>query len=121
MLKRQLVFLEEWNIEIDALAEGEDLNITITRPEFGDMCKDLFNKSISLIEKVLEDSNLTKDQIDEIILTGGSTRIPRIQQIIRAFFDGKELNYSINSQEVYVYGAAVEATINNLKMINLED
>jgi len=110
--KINLSYVKGATIDIDALEEGEDFNIDIIKRNiFEDMCGDLFNKSISLIERVLEDSNLTKDQIDEIILTGGSTRIPKIQQIIKEFFNGKELNCYINSQEVYAYGAAVEATI----------
>ena len=73
-------FLYELTIDIDALAKSKDLNITISRIEFKDICRDLFDKSISLIEKVLKYSNLTKDDIDEIIW---STRIPKIEEIIK--------------------------------------
>ena len=99
--------LKEIYVDIDALADGEDLSFTLKRSKFEELCKYLFDKIISLIEKVLKDSSLYIKDIYEIILTGGTTKIPRIQEIIQAFFNGKELNKSINLEEVYAYGAAV--------------
>ncbi len=112
--KKKLSTDNEISIDLDALAECEDFCITITRTEFEVMCKYLFDKIIPLIEKVLEYSSLTKNKIDEIILTGGSMRIPKIQKIIKEFFNGKELNMRINPDEVYAYGAAIlAANLNN--------
>ena len=103
----------EYLIDIDALDEGEDFSITIKRPEFEDLCKDYFNKCIKIVERALNDSNLSKNEIDDIILTSGSSRIPKIQEMIKNYF-GKELNKSIYPDEVVAYGAAIQAAeINN--------
>ena len=103
----------EYLIDIDALAEGEDFSITIKRPEFEDLCKDYFNKCIKIVERALNDSKLSKNEIDEIILTGGSSRIPIIQEMLKNYF-GKELNKSIHPDEAVAYGAAIQAAkINN--------
>ena len=103
---------QESTIYIDT--KDEDVKITINRTDFKYLCGDLFNKSISLIEKVLKYSNLTKNQIDEIILTGGSTDIPKIKEIIKNFFNGKELknDLRIPKEGIYVYG--LSAIISNL-------
>ena len=98
-------------IDIDSLIEGEDLNIVITRNKFEELCMDLFKKCIDPIERVLQDTRTHKNEIDEIVLVGGSTRIPKIQQIIQEFFNGKELNKTINPEESIVYGAAIQAAI----------
>ena len=100
-------------IDIDSLTEGEDFYFSITRYKFEDLCKYLFNKIIPLIEEVLGYSSLTRNQIDEIILTGGSTRIPNIQEIIKAFFNTKQLNKANNLEEVYIYDAALLAGMFN--------
>ena len=101
----------ESQIELDNLEDGEDLNIYLFISEFEDMCKYLFDKIIPLISEVLENSSWEKNEIDEIILTGGSTRIQKIQEIIQQFFNGKEFNNRINPEEVYVIGTAVLAAI----------
>ena len=108
-------------IDIDSLTEGEDFYFPITRFKFEGLFKYLFNKIIPLIEEVLGYSSLTRNQIDEIILTGGSTRIPNIQKIIKVIFNGKDL-YKINKlEEVYIYNAALLAgMVNNDKDKSLE-
>lgn len=99
------------NIEIDALHEGVDCNVTITRAKFEDICADLFRKAMEPVEQVLSDSKKSKSQVDEIVLVGGSTRIPKVKQLLTDFFNGKELCNSINPDEAVAYGAAVQAAI----------
>jgi L1 cell adhesion molecule like protein len=94
-------------IECEALAEGMDLNITLTRAKFEELCMDLFRKCLPPVENVLKDSGLGKGQIHEIVLVGGSTRIPKVQSMLSDFFNGKTLNRSINPDEAVAYGAAV--------------
>ena len=101
----------ESTIDIEALAEGEDFNIYILRAVFEHLCRDLFDKIIPLIREVLIDSRLRKDDIDDIILTRGSTRIPKIREIIQEFFREKKLIDWIHFEEVYVYGATEIGTI----------
>ncbi len=115
--KRDLSSAQQTNIDIAALSDGEDFNVNITRPQFEDMCSELFNKCKKPIEEALKDANLDKKYINEIILVGGSTRIPKIQSIVKDFFNGKELNKTINPDEAVAYGAAVQAAIVN----NVED
>ena len=111
--KMNLSSLLETNIDIESLAEGEDFSVTVTRREFEDLCKDYFNKCIKIVERALNDSKLSKNEIDEIILTGGSSRIPIIQEMLKNYF-GKELNKSIHPDEAVAYGAAIQAAkINN--------
>ena len=98
-------------IEIDSLIDGMDYNTTITRAKFEDMNMDYFIKCMEPVEKVLRDSKLSKSQINEIVLVGGSTRIPKIQQLLSDFFGGKELCRNINPDEAVAYGATVQATI----------
>jgi L1 cell adhesion molecule like protein len=98
-------------VEIDSLFEGEDFNSTITRARFEDLCADYFRNCLKPVEKVLRDSGISKSQIDEVVLVGGSTRIPRIQEMIKEFFNGKEPCRSINPDEAVAYGAAVQAAI----------
>jgi len=119
--KRELSLSQQAEIDIDSLAEGKDFNIKITRPQFEDICKDLFIRCIKPIELALKDAQIQKDKIDDIILIGGSTRIPKIQEIVKEFFNGKELNKSINPDEAVAYGAAVQAAIvNNIEDVGLE-
>ncbi len=98
-------------IEIDSLFEGQDFNSTISRAKFEDLCLDLFKKCLGPVEQVLKDSKLGKGDIDEIILVGGSTRIPKVQQLLKDFFNGKELNKSVNPDEAVAHGAALQSYI----------
>jgi L1 cell adhesion molecule like protein len=98
-------------IEIDSLYEGIDFNSTITRAKFENICEDLFRKTMDPVEQVLRDSKLSKSEIHEVVLVGGSTRIPKIQQLLSEYFNGKELCKSINPDECVAYGAAVQAAI----------
>jgi heat shock 70kDa protein 1/2/6/8 len=93
------------------LAEGEDFNTNISRAKFEELCMDLFRKCMPPVENVLKDSGLGKGQVHEIVLVGGSTRIPKVQQMLSDFFNGKVLNKSINPDEAVAYGAAVQAAI----------
>ena len=98
-------------IEIDSLFEGIDYNVSLTRARFEDMCSDLFRKTFAPVEKVMKDAKMSKSKIDEIVLVGGSTRIPKIQSQLSEYFNGKALNKSINPDEAVAYGAAVQAAI----------
>ena len=119
--KRALSYTTQIMIDIDCLIDEEDLNIIITRTKFEDLCMDLFKKCFPILENVLKDARYSKSQIDEIILVGGSTRIPKIQQMVQEFFNGKEPNININPDEAVAYGAAVQAAImTNRKDENIE-
>ncbi|CAI4061329.1 hypothetical protein SUVZ_05G1840 [Saccharomyces uvarum] len=109
--KRTLSSSAQTSIEIDSLFEGVDFYTSITRARFEELCADLFRSTIEPVEKVLADSKLDKSQIDEIVLVGGSTRIPKVQKLVSDFFNGKEPNRSINPDEAVAYGAAVQAAI----------
>jgi L1 cell adhesion molecule like protein len=109
--KRTLSNASVANIEIDSLFEGNDFSTTLTRAKFESLCSDIFQRTMAPVEQVLKDSKLSKSEIDEIVLVGGSTRIPRIQELLSSFFNGKELNKSINPDEAVAYGAAVQAAI----------
>jgi L1 cell adhesion molecule like protein len=109
--KRVLSSSSQANIEVDSLAEGNDLNLVITRAKFESLCDHLFRKCMGPVEQVLRDSKIAKDKVDEIVLVGGSSRIPRVQQLLREFFNGKELCQSINPDEAVAYGAAVQGAI----------
>ena len=99
------------NLEIDSFYDGIDYNTSVTRAKFESLCSDLFRKTFEPVEKVLSDSKISKSQIDEIVLVGGSTRIPKIQEQLVNFFNGKKLNKSINPDEAVAYGAAVQGAI----------
>lgn len=109
--KRILSAAHQAPIECETLAEGEDFNTQITRAKFEELCMDLFRKCMPPVENVLKDSQLSKGQIHEVVLVGGSTRIPKVQQMLSDFFNGKTLNRSINPDEAVAYGAAVQAAI----------
>jgi heat shock protein 1/8 len=109
--KRTLSAQAQANIEIDALHEGEDFYTVITRARFEELCSDLFRGTLEPVEKALRDAKLDKSQINEIVLVGGSTRIPKVQKLLQDFFNGKELNKSVNPDEAVAYGAAVQAAI----------
>jgi len=91
--------------------DGIDFDETLTRAKFEELCSSLFKKTMKPVEQVLEDSGMSKDEIKEIVLVGGSTRIPKVQQLIKDFFDGKEPNRGINPDEAVAYGAAVQGGI----------
>ena len=109
--KRSLSSANVANIEIDSLYDGIDFASTITRAKFENLCESLFRKTMDPVEQVLRDAKMSKSQIDEIVLVGGSTRIPKIQQLLSEFFGGKELCKTINPDECVAYGAAVQAAI----------
>lgn len=109
--KKALGAVAEANIELDSLFEGIDLYTKITRARFEELCDDLFRGTLEPLEKAMLDSKFDKVQIDEIVLVGGSTRIPRIQKLIQNFFNGKELKKSINPDEAVACGAAIQAAI----------
>ena len=108
--KRSLSSSTSAQIEIDGL-DGLDYTFNFSRAKFEDSCTDLFRKTIEPVEKVLKDGKMSKSQINEIVLVGGSTRIPKVQQLLKDFFNGKELNQSINPDEAVAYGATVQAAI----------
>jgi len=99
------------SVEIDALVDGIDYNIQITRAKFESLCSDIFQRAIDPVSLVLQDAKLSKSSVDEIVLVGGSTRIPKIQQMLSEYFGGKELNKSVNPDEAVAYGAAIQAAI----------
>jgi L1 cell adhesion molecule like protein len=109
--KRTLSSSTQAHIEIDSLFEGIDFNSVMTRARFEDLNMDYFRKCMEPVEKVLRDSKLSKGQVHEIVLVGGSTRIPKVQELLSEFFNGKELNKSINPDEAVAYGATVQAAI----------
>jgi len=109
--KRTLSSSTQTSIEIDSLYEGIDFYTSITRARFEELNSDLFRNVIEPVEKVLNDSKLDKSSIHEIVLVGGSTRIPKIQSLVSSFFNGKEPSKSINPDEAVAYGAAVQAAI----------
>merc|ERR1711939_1100612 len=109
--KRALSSTHQARVEIEALYDGLDLSETLTRARFEEINNDLFKNTLGPVKQVMEDSSLKKTQIDEIVLVGGSTRIPKFQQLIKDFFNGKEPNRGINPDEAVAYGAAVQAGI----------
>lgn len=98
-------------IEIDSLFEGVDFYTSLTRARFEELNQDLFRNTMEPVEKVLRDSKIDKSQVHDIVLVGGSTRIPKVQKLVSDFFNGKEPNKSINPDEAVAYGAAVQAAI----------
>merc|ERR1719327_1512336 len=110
-VKRALSSQQQAHLEIEELAEGYDLSETLTRARFEELNTDLFKKTMGPVQKVMEDAELSKDEIDEIVLVGGSTRIPKVQQLISEFFGGKEPSKGINPDEAVAYGAAVQGGI----------
>ncbi|KAH6620627.1 heat shock 70 kDa protein [Chaetomium sp. MPI-SDFR-AT-0129] len=109
--KRTLSSSAQTSIEIDSLFEGIDFYTSITRARFEELCQDLFRSTLQPVDRVLTDAKIDKSQVHEIVLVGGSTRIPRIQKLISDYFNGKEPNKSINPDEAVAYGAAVQAAI----------
>ncbi|KAG5894145.1 hypothetical protein JTB14_024933 [Gonioctena quinquepunctata] len=111
--KRTLSSSTEATIEIDALFEGLDFYTKISRARFEELCSDLFRGTLQPVEKALNDAKMDKGQIHDVVLVGGSTRIPKIQQLLQNYFNGKSLNLSINPDEAVAYGAAVQAAVLN--------
>jgi heat shock protein 1/8 len=109
--KRTLSSSAQTSIEIDSLYEGIDFYTSITRARFEELCQDLFRSTMEPVERVLRDSKIDKASVHEIVLVGGSTRIPKVQKLVSDFFNGKEPNKSINPDEAVAYGAAVQAAI----------
>nr|AGN32394.1 heat shock protein 70 [Bactrocera correcta] len=109
--KRTLSSSTEATIEIDALYEGVDFYTKVSRARFEELCADLFRQTLDPVEKALNDAKMDKNQIHDIVLVGGSTRIPKVQSLLQSFFCGKSLNLSINPDEAVAYGAAVQAAI----------
>lgn len=109
--KRALSSAHQAKIEIESFFDGEDFSETLTRAKFEELNMDLFRSTMDPVKKVLEDGDLTKDEVDEIVLVGGSTRIPKVQQLVKDYFDGKEPSRGINPDEAVAYGAAVQGGI----------
>merc|ERR1711953_704330 len=109
--KRALSSAHQARVEIEALFDGVDFSEMLTRARFEELNNDLFKNTLSPVKQVLEDSGMQKNQIDDVVLVGGSTRIPKVQQLIKDFFNGKEPNRGINPDEALAYGAAVQAGI----------
>jgi len=109
--KRDLSSVQSVKIYIEGLIDGIDFDEQLTRAKFEELCNDLFKNTLKPVEQVLEDAGLKKSEVDEIVLVGGSTRIPKIQKLIKDFFNGKEPNRGINPDEAVAYGAAVQGGI----------
>ncbi|CAI8491433.1 Heat shock protein ssb1 [Hanseniaspora opuntiae] len=109
--KRALSSVTQTTVEVDSLFEGEDFESTITRARFEDINSALFKSTLEPVEKVLKDATMNKSQVDEVVLVGGSTRIPKVQKLLSDFFDGKSLEKSINPDEAVAFGAAVQGAV----------
>jgi len=109
--KRTLSSTTQTTVEIDSLFDGIDFYSSITRAKFEELCMDLFRGTLEPVEKVLRDAKISKSEIDDVVLVGGSTRIPKVQQLLIDYFNGKELCKNINPDEAVAYGAAVQAAI----------
>ena len=109
--KRALSSQHQVRVEIESLFDGVDFSEPLTRARFEELNNDLFRKTMGPVKKAMEDAGLQKSQIDEIVLVGGSTRIPKVQQLLKDYFDGKEPNKGVNPDEAVAYGAAVQGSI----------
>src|SRR6201996_1483874 len=118
--KRTLSSGAQTTIEIDSLFDGEDFNMQVTRARFEDLNAKAFSGTLEPVQQVLKDAAIEKKEVDEIVLVGGSTRIPKIQKLLSEFFDGKKLEKSINPDEAVAYGAAVQAGILSGKATSAE-
>jgi heat shock protein 5 len=110
-VKRALSAQHQARLEIEGLVEGTDFSETLTRARFEELNIDLFKKTLGPVQKVLEDGDMKKEEVDEIVLVGGSTRIPKVQQLLKDFFDGKEPSKGVNPDEAVAFGAAVQGGI----------
>lgn len=109
--KRALSSAHQARIEVESLFDGEDFSETLTRARFEELNMDLFRSTIKPVQKVMEDGDLKKEDLHEIVLVGGSTRIPKVQQLVKDFFNGKEPSRGINPDEAVAYGASVQAGV----------
>jgi heat shock protein 1/8 len=109
--KRILSSTSTTTIEVDSLHQGIDFHTTLTRAKFENLCMDIFQRTMAPVDQVLSDAKLSKSQIDDIVLVGGSTRIPKIRELLTKYFNGKELCQNINPDEAVAYGASVQAAI----------
>jgi heat shock protein 5 len=109
--KRALSAQHQTRIEIESFFEGEDFSETLTRARFEELNMDLFRGTLKPVQRVLDDADLKKNEVDEIVLVGGSTRIPKVQQLVKEFFNGKEPSRGINPDEAVAYGAAVQGGV----------
>jgi len=109
--KRSLSGSSRVTIEVDALYEGIDYHVNITRPKFEKLCEADFAKCMAPVSQVLQDAKMSKNDVHEVVLVGGSTRIPKVQDLLSKFFNGKELNKSINPDEAVAWGAALQAAV----------
>merc|ERR1711953_1312003 len=109
--KRALSSAHQVRVEVESLYEGEDFSETLTRAKFEELNMDLFRSTMKPVGKVLEDADMTKKEVDEIVLVGGSTRIPKVQSLVKEFFNGKEPSRGINPDEAVAYGAAVQGGV----------
>ena len=109
--KRSLSASTQATVEVDGLADGKDFQTTITRAKFESLCDAFFQRTIAPLDRLLADAKLSKNEIHEIVMVGGSSRIPRIRQLLSDYFGGKKLNDSVHPDEAVAYGAAVQAHI----------
>ncbi|KAL9237438.1 hypothetical protein vseg_011985 [Gypsophila vaccaria] len=109
--KRALSSQHQVRVEIESLFDGVDFSEPLTRARFEELNNDLFRKTMGPVKKAMDDAGLQKNQIDEIVLVGGSTRIPKVQQLLKEFFNGKEPNKGVNPDEAVAFGAAVQGSI----------
>lgn len=109
--KRALSAGQQATIEVDTLMDGQDLSLVLTRAKFEQLCDEAFRRTMKPLDQVLKDAGLAKNQIDEIIMVGGSTRVPRIRQLVSDYFGGKKLNDSVHPDEAVAVGAAIQAHI----------
>jgi len=98
-------------IEVDSLYEGQDFNLNLSRAKFEALCEDLFRRALAPVDQAMKDAKMSKDKIDDIVLVGGSSRVPKVQQLLRDYFGGKELCQSVNPDEAVAYGAAVQGAV----------
>merc|ERR1719267_402988 len=110
-VKRALSTQHQARVEVESLFDGIDFSETLTRARFEELNMDLFRKTLGPVGKVMSDSDLKKNEIDEMVLVGGSTRIPKVQQLLKDYFNGKEPNRGVNPDEAVAYGAAVQGGI----------
>merc|ERR1711871_1365954 len=110
-VKRTLSTQHQARLEIEGLTDGQDFSETLTRARFEELDVDLFKKTLGPVQKVLEDADMSKSEVDEIVLVGGSTRIPKVQSLLKDYFDGKEPSKGVNPDEAVAYGAAVQGGI----------
>jgi heat shock protein 1/8 len=109
--KRTLSSVAQTTIEVDSLYQGEDFSATISRARFEEINATMFKSTLDPVERVLKDAKMAREKVDDIVLVGGSTRIPKIQSLVSEYFGGRQLNKSINPDEAVAYGAAVQAAI----------